>query len=85
MAARPNRQRVHVGRQVTYRPTDAQAAAGGGAIGDAWIGQITAVQATGTATVMVWQANGAALVQSAISRGSAKGTFDTYGAGSAAV
>ncbi len=70
---------------VTYRPTDAEAAAGGGAIGDAWWGAITDVLPSGNANVVVWEADAGVLVKANIARGSAKGTFDTYGAGPSSV
>lgn len=71
-----DRQRVRVGRQVTYRPTDGEASAGGGEAGDEWAALITRVLDDGTVNLCVFEADGGVLAVTAVSQGQAKGTFD---------
>jgi len=70
-----DRSRVRVGRRVSYRPTDAQAAAGNGSAGDVWAATITAVNADGTVGLHVLEADGGELALTAIGQGQAKGAF----------
>lgn len=75
-----DRSRVRVGRQVTYFPTAAEAAAGGGVAGDAWSATITDVAADGTANLNVLEADGGILAVTGVSQGTSAGTFNpTFG------
>jgi hypothetical protein len=79
-----DRQRVRVGRNVTYRPTDAEAATGGGSVGDAWPAKITGVAASGAVNLFVYETDGTAIALTGILRGQAKGTYDLTGLGDSA-
>ncbi|HEY5550559.1 MAG TPA: hypothetical protein VIK52_01625 [Opitutaceae bacterium] len=74
-----DRSRLHVGRNVTYLPTDAEAATGNGNAGDQWAAVITAVLANGTVNLFVYEADGTAIAKTGVSRGGSKGSFDVIG------
>lgn len=76
-----DRSRVHVGRQVIYLPTDAEAATGNGNAGDQWAAVVTAVLADGTVNLFVYEADGTAIAKTGVSRGGAKGSYDVAGLG----
>ncbi len=76
-----DRAKIRVGRDVNYRPTDAQATTGNGNAGDVWSARITAVNADSTVNLFVYEADGGFVALTDISEGSTKGTFDTLGAG----
>jgi len=76
-----SRARIRVGRDINYRPTDAQAAAGGGNVDDVWAGRISAVNADGTVNLHALEADGGELALTSIGRGSQKGQFDLLGVG----
>lgn len=74
------RTRLRVGRQVTYFPTDAEAAAGGGVSGDEWPAIIANVNADGTANLNVTEADGGVLAVTSASQGTTQGRFHpTFG------
>lgn len=75
-----DRQRVRVGRSVTYSPTDAEAAAGGDASGALWPATVTLVNpVTATVNLIVFRADGTTLAKTAVSLGSQKGSYSTRG------
>jgi len=74
-----DRQRIRVGREVTYRPTDAEATTGNGSAGDEWYGKITRVLANGTVNLHVLEADGTTLALTGVSQGARKGQFDLRG------
>ncbi len=78
-----SRQRIRVGRDVTYRPTDAEAAAGNGNSGDEWAATITGVSADGSANLSVHEADGGFIALTSVPRGQTKGSIDSYGQASA--
>jgi hypothetical protein len=71
-----DRQRVRVGRDVTYRPTDAEAATGNGEVDDEWHATISRVNADGTVNLSVLEADGGFIALTDIAQGQVKGTFD---------
>ena len=74
-----NRQRIRVGREVSYFPTDAEATAGGGSAGDSWFARIALVAQDGSANLNVVQSDGTELAVVAAARGQSKGQFDLTG------
>ena len=76
-----DRARIRVGRDVIYRPTDAEAATGNGSAGDDWSARITAVNADGTVSLFVYESDGGSIAKTAVSQGGGKGTFDLLAAG----
>lgn len=80
-----DRQRVRVGRTVTYQPTDAEASAGSDAAGALWPAVITLVNAqTGAVNLIVFRGSGVALAKTNVAQGSQKGAYSTRGLASAA-
>ncbi len=73
------RYRVRVGREVTYFPTDAEAATGNGSAGDHWTATITNVNADGTVNLSVHEADGGFIAKTDVARGQNKGQFDLRG------
>lgn len=71
-----DRQRVRVGRDVTYYPTDSEASTGGGNDGDAWTARITAVNNDGTVNLCVFEADGGVLAKTDVEQGGRKGQYD---------
>ena len=76
-----DRQRIRVGRDVIYRPTDAEAATGNGIVGDSWTARITAVNESGTVSLAVFESDGGFIAKTAVPLGEGKGTFALLGAG----
>jgi hypothetical protein len=76
MGLRTSRARFRVGREVTYYPTDAEAATGNGDAGDAWYATITKVNADDTVNLNVKEADGGIVAVTDIPRGIRKGEFD---------
>lgn len=76
MGLRTSRSRFRVGREVTYFPTDAEAATGNGDAGDAWIAVVTRVNADDTVNLNVKEADGGIVAVTNASRGVRKGEFD---------
>jgi hypothetical protein len=74
-----DRNRIRVGRGVTYFPSDVEAAAGNGNAGDQWAATITAVNPDGSANLNVLEADGGMLAKTDVSRGQQKGQFDVRG------
>jgi hypothetical protein len=74
-----DRQRIRVGRDVSYFPTDAEASAGGGEAGDTWFARIAKVNADGSVNLNVIQGDGSELALTDIARGQRKGTFGLRG------
>lgn len=74
-----NRSRFHVGRDVTYFPTDAEAATGNGNAGDQWKATITALNADNTVNLSVHEADGGFIAKTDVPRGQRKGQFDFRG------
>lgn len=73
-----DRQRVRVGREGAYYPTDAEAATGGGASGDAWSARIVNVNLDGTVNLAVFEADGTMLAKTSVSQGNSPGTFSLH-------
>lgn len=71
-----DRQRVRVGRDVTYYPTDSEASTGNGAAGDAWSARITNVNSDGTVNLAVFEADGGLIAKTDVERGGKKGQYD---------
>ncbi len=76
-----DRSKFHVGRQVLYTPTAAEATASGAG---PWPGQITKVNADGTCNLSVAIPAGTISAKTSISRGTGLGQF-SFQAGSASV
>ncbi len=74
-----DRQRVRVGRGVTYFPTDAEASAGGSDDGAAWIATIGGVNSDGSVNLNAIRGDGTELAFTDIPRGIRKGEFDLTG------
>lgn len=74
-----DRTRFRVGRDVTYRPTDAEATTGGGSAGDDWPAKITATNADGTVNLHVLEADGTTIAKTDVGQGQGKGQFDFRG------
>ena len=74
-----DRQRIRVGRQVAYRPTDAEAATGNGNVGDVWSATISAVNGDGSANLSVVEADGGLIAKTGVTQGAGKGQFDFRG------
>lgn len=70
-----SRNRSRVGRQVVYRPTDAEASTGNGNNGDTWAGWISAVNSDGTVNLAVLEADGGWIAKTDVAEGTGKGTF----------
>ena len=68
-----DRSRLRVGRRVTYFPTAAQQAAGGG--GEQWSATITAVNADGSVNLNALEADGGILAVTSVAKGTTAGTF----------
>lgn len=79
-----DRQRIRIGRTVTYSPTDAEATAGGGAAGDLWPALITYVNPDGMVNIIAFRPSGTTLAKTSIALGAAKGTYSTRGIAAAA-
>ena len=75
------RARIRVGRDVNYRPTDAEAVAGNGVVGAVWSARISNVNANGSVNLFVYEADGGTIPLTAILRGGQKGQFDLLGTG----
>lgn len=76
MTLRTSRARHRVGREVTYYPTDAEAATGNGDAGDAWYATITKVNQDGTANLNVKESDGGIVAVTDVPRGIRKGEYD---------
>ena len=76
-----DRQRIRVGRDVSYFPTDVEAAAGGAENGATWPAKITDVASDGSVNLFVYETDGGTIPLTGISRGQTKGTFDLLGTG----
>ena len=76
-----DRQRIRVGRDVTYLPTDAEATTGGGDAGDQWPAKITDVLPNGTVNLTVFETDGTLIAKTGVARGSRKGQFTLDGTG----
>lgn len=74
-----DRTRFRVGRDVTYRPTDAEASTGNGSVGDEWRATITATNSDGTVNLHVLEADGTTIAVADVVRGQGKGQFDFRG------
>lgn len=74
-----DRNRVRVGRDVAYFPTDAEASTGNGNAGDNWSATITNVNTDGTVNLSVHEADGGFIALTDIARGQQKGQFDIRG------
>jgi hypothetical protein len=74
-----DRQRVRVGRGVTYFPTDVEAAAAGDDNGASWPATIAKVLPDGTANLRILSGDGAADPVLGVARGIRKGEFDLTG------
>ena len=73
-----DRSRVRVGRDVTYFPTDAEAATGNGATGDQWPATITRVNADSTVNLSVHEADGGFIAKLNVARGVGVGTYSAH-------
>ena len=69
-----DRQRVRVGRDVTYFPTDAQVAAVTGTNGEAWSAKIAKVSTT-SVRLNATRSDGSVLALTSIAQGQRKGTY----------
>lgn len=74
-----NRQRVRVGREVSYFPTDAEASTGGDAAGVTWPATLAKVFADGTVNLNALQGDGVRLDVTGVAQGQRKGEFDLRG------
>jgi hypothetical protein len=75
-----SRNRLRVGRQVTYFPTDTEASTGNGSAGDQWPATITKVNSDGTVNLSVHEADGGFIAKTSVVKGVGKGTFSpTFG------
>ena len=69
------RVRFRVGREVTYFPTDAQAATGNDDAGAKWFARITKTNLDGSVNLAVEEGDGGRLALTVISEGDRKGFY----------
>jgi hypothetical protein len=74
-----DRQRIRVGREVSYFPTDAEAAAVGDGEGTTWPATIAKVNSDGSASLQAVRGDGTDLALVAVAQGQGKGTFGLHG------
>ena len=74
-----DRQRIRVGRDVSYFATDAQAAAAGDDNGVTWPAIIAKVNSDGTTNLQAVRGDGTDLALTAVAQGQSKGTFGLRG------
>lgn len=70
-----DRARQRVGRNVSYFPTDAEAATGNGDADDVWQAQITRSNPDGTVNLHVLEADGGELAKTDVEESNEKGGF----------
>jgi hypothetical protein len=76
-----DRSRIRVGREVTYRPTDAEAATGNDDNGALWKGTIAKVLAGGAVNLHVIEGDGGTIAVAAVVESQQKGGFTLIGMG----
>ncbi len=76
-----DRSRIRVGREVVYRPTDAQAATGNDDNGALWSAKITKVLADGSVNLHVLEGDGGFIPVAAAIESQQKGGFTLIGLG----
>lgn len=69
------RARFRVGREVTYFPTDAEAATGNDDAGANWFARITKVNLDGTVNLHVLEGDGGFIAKTSVSQADRKGGF----------
>ena len=74
-----DRQRIRVGREATYFPTDAEAAAVSDPDGVQWPCTLAKVNPDGTVNLEALRGNGTPLAVTDVARGQRKGEFELRG------